>query len=854
MNTRSFLKIPQELRDLPQWVNWRLEERGGKPTKIPVNARTGAPASSTDSATWATFPEALAACGRGGVDGVGFVFSSSDPYAGIDLDKVRDPSTGIMEPWAKKMVLELASYAELSQSGTGVHIIIRASLPGTRRRKGQVEMYDQGRFFVMTGMRLAGPSTIEERGEVVSQIYGEVFRESEPSPLLPSEDRKAPTLSLSDAELIERATAAANGDTFRRLWSGDWQGAGHGSHSEADAALLGMLRFWTGGDKSRSLSLFSQSGLVREKWGREDYRERTWARVAGGDTYEPPMLVRVGGKVAVPTLPPAEELDTAQDEEMRFRPFPVDTLPEPFRALVRGGAEAIGCDPSLVALPLLASAAAVIGNSRRISIKKGWAEPSVLWAVSVAMSGDRKSPAFDLGTDGLMRIEDREHAAYVQALNDWNAALEVWKQSGSEGPKPEEPRPLRRVVRDVTVEGLAVLLSDTPRGVLLARDELAAWMGGFDKYSGGKGEESAHWLEMYRAGRITVDRKHGDKKFVHVPRAAVSITGTIQPGTLERCLARKHFESGLAARLLLAWPPRQLRQWNEREADERTLDAVRQVFDRLSCLSMGADGNGSPCPVDLLMTPEAKARWISFYDSHGAEAQALGDERLVSAWSKLEGITARLALIVHCVRTAAGDANLTDPAAVDVASIEAGIVLVEWFKHETRRIYAHMGESEDTREARTVIQYLKAKGGRGTLRDLARAGVCGGDRGRLEALLDQLCKTGAGDWREVDPTPRGGRRTKVFVLCATTCQNRETCETDETPIGGPKKPADEAAKPAKPAKPHDAPSGFVGFVGSAVMAETRETPELGGSVGFGGSVSCAVSSGSAGTTIEEGEL
>ncbi|MCX6068485.1 MAG: hypothetical protein NT121_22510, partial [Chloroflexi bacterium] len=79
---------------------------------------------------------------------------------------------------------------------------------------------------------------------------------------------------------------ASNGSKFSALWRGDWAGS-YGSQSEADAALLGLLYFWCQGDQSRAFSLFARSGLNREKWGREDYRNDTWAKVANGPTYDP---------------------------------------------------------------------------------------------------------------------------------------------------------------------------------------------------------------------------------------------------------------------------------------------------------------------------------------------------------------------------------------------------------------------------------------------------------------------------------------------------------------------------------------------------------------------------------------
>jgi hypothetical protein len=64
-----------------------------------------------------------------------------------------------------------------------------------------------------------------------------------------------------------------------------------------------------------------------------------------------------------------------------------------------------------------------------------------------------------------------------------------WKEAGAEGQKPEPPTATRFIVRDINVEGLAAILTENWRGVMLARDELSAWVGGFDKYhGGGKGE------------------------------------------------------------------------------------------------------------------------------------------------------------------------------------------------------------------------------------------------------------------------------------------------------------------------------------------------------------------------------
>lgn len=275
--------IPRALKERRQWIAWRPGKRGGKWTKIPVDARTGNEASSTDPNTWATFEDALAYYQTGKADGIGYVFSEDDPYVGIDLDKCCDPKTGAVESWAKEVIDRLGSYTELSPSGKGIHIIVEGKLPPGRRRKGPIEMYEQGRYFTITGH---ADGDIQEKSDELAAWHSEVFAEEQ------SESRKAERppqpVDLSDSELIAKAQSGKGGDKFSRLWNGDL--SDHGSHSEADLALCNMLAFWTGRDAHRMDALFRQSGLMREKWERSDYRERTIEEAVSSctDVYSPP--------------------------------------------------------------------------------------------------------------------------------------------------------------------------------------------------------------------------------------------------------------------------------------------------------------------------------------------------------------------------------------------------------------------------------------------------------------------------------------------------------------------------------------------------------------------------------------
>lgn len=271
-------QIPAKLKPYRQFVVWRYEHHGEpKPRKVPYNPLTGLPASVSDPLTWGSLMDALLALQSEPFDGIGFVFTKDDPFVGIDLDKCRDPKTGTLAPWARKIQQQVPSYWEASPSGTGVHGLteISTSLPPHGRKKGPVEMYQDKRFFTLTGYHVNGtPSEIHECTQTVLMLHADVFGTT--TTHTTEQDTPLPTSSnpLPDADLLRRATTAKNGAKFRALWHGDT--TGYPSHSEADLALCSHLAFYCGRDPGRINRLFRQSGLYRQKkWNRHDYAQGT---------------------------------------------------------------------------------------------------------------------------------------------------------------------------------------------------------------------------------------------------------------------------------------------------------------------------------------------------------------------------------------------------------------------------------------------------------------------------------------------------------------------------------------------------------------------------------------------------
>jgi hypothetical protein len=513
-----------------------------------------------------------------------------------------------------------------------------------------------------------------------------------------------------------------------------------------------------------------------------------WCGLAMGDAAQSADLAALIERLAHGVEP----WRPADADDLAFRPFPVDALPAAIRGFVDAGGKAIDCDSSYIALPLLTAIGAAIGNTRRLELKRGWLVPPILWCVIVGESGTTKTPAFKL----VMRpVRERQEKAwqrhaetmkqYENDLARYDKEMAAWKKCKDKFQEPptrsDPPACERYIVSDTTVEALAPILLANPRGVLLARDELAGWLGSFDRYAG-KGKASAdaaNWLSMFNAESIIVDRKTGTPRTIHVPQAAVCVCGGIQPTILQRALTIEYRENGILARLLLAYPPRRTKRWTEADIDPIAETKLARLFDRFYELQLTQDGEPNNPPTVIHLSPDAKAAWTTYYNEHAVEqADLVGD--LAAAWSKLEEYAARLALLIHFVRWAARDPTLGDTENVDVASMTAAIRLTQWFKREAQRVYATLDETETDRHQRRLAEWIDRKGGSVTAREVQHGCRWLKEPGMAEAALEELVKAGRGTWRDAPTTAKGGRPGRVFLLSTPSTVHETPARPEET--------------------------------------------------------------------------
>lgn len=284
-----FDRIPDEMKSYRQWVVWRLEERpNAKPTKVPYSPHSFNLASVTNPGTWGTFEEACAAyarlsaapgvpvpiigyddqdrpqhapVGETGVHGIGFVLTTNDPYGFIDLDDTHGDATA--RDRQVKVFREFNSYSELSPSGEGLHIIVKASLPHGRRRSS-IEIYSNERYMTMTG-NVYHDAPIEERQDLLQLLFDQMGGPAATYTYAEDQPEREP-----DHVIVERAMNAANGDKFGELYAGDWTNL-YPSQSEADFALVDIVAYYTQ-NRAQIARIFRASNLgKRDKAQRNDY-------------------------------------------------------------------------------------------------------------------------------------------------------------------------------------------------------------------------------------------------------------------------------------------------------------------------------------------------------------------------------------------------------------------------------------------------------------------------------------------------------------------------------------------------------------------------------------------------------
>ena len=265
-------QLPSKLKKRPQFCNWCLEERDDDLTKVPYRSN-GKRANPTDPQCFTDFDTVCAAHDK--YDGIGIgIF---DDLFAIDIDYC--VTDGVLSQMAQDIIETMDCYTEYSPSGKGIRIIgLISELHYDKTRyyinnhKLGLEVYVAGytnKFVTLTGNAIRESDLMDRSKELMTVLEKYMVKPVQFHEVI----RDVPGSFLSDESVIAKALASKQGEKFRSLREGNIpEGM---SHSEADLSYCTMLAFWCGGDTAQMDRIFQESGLMREKWNREDYRTAT---------------------------------------------------------------------------------------------------------------------------------------------------------------------------------------------------------------------------------------------------------------------------------------------------------------------------------------------------------------------------------------------------------------------------------------------------------------------------------------------------------------------------------------------------------------------------------------------------
>jgi hypothetical protein len=460
------------------------------------------------------------------------------------------------------------------------------------------------------------------------------------------------------------------------------------------------------------------------------------------------------------------------DADSLWIPFPTQLLPEVLRRFVAEAAREIRCDESLVALPAMGILAGLIGNSAVLSLSRNWKARAILWTMTIADSGCKKSPAFKAAANRLEKVnnelwpEIREKAVkFEEDKKRYDLEFRAHLMDPITTPRPvPPPEPVieRFFIVNTTIEKLVDILYRCPRGTLVMRDELSGWLADFDRYARGSSDVTA-WLETHNAGAFVVDRKADGILPKTAAHAAVSIAGTIQPLTLARVFSDAHRDAGLLARFIFAKPPKVLYEGNAGDMTSATEDAMERLMKALCKRDAGCVCAGDTPNADTIeLSVPARAAWEVFQRQHELRLIEVHDH-LASAVAKLGELPARLALVFHIVQThARSDAETQnfDAGEVSGETMRAAIVMTEWFLHETSRVYGWLDAGKSGRNKFKLHEWIVGKGGRVRPRDVQAGCRWLRAKGAARTALQELVESGMGSWEPIDAS---GQANEVFI-------------------------------------------------------------------------------------------
>lgn len=557
------------------------------------------------------------------------------------------------------------------------------------------------------------PASVEAEQSILGALMLAPERLAEVSNVLSEDD-----FFRSEHRLIYRAIRdlADNGKPFDPVTICEWFGANHLSDQLSSPSYPTALASTT----PSAANIIAYADIVREKSILRQLVDVgtaiTNAAFTGDkDSAYALAVSRISAiepRVSSEVAPPTDLFGDYQPPVLK-REF----IPPAIADFVFQAAEVKSCHPETLFVSALSACAAATSDAFQVQPRPnepGFRESARLWVMVVGDPSKKKTPAMKLAMSGLSDMNAEMIHANAKAETAFDEQMQVYKlaqkksakaKANGDGfpeemPPPQKPKHERIITSDFTVEGIARLLTDNPRGILAYTDELATWFGKMGKYSGGgSGDDRAQWLQFYDGGRKPIDRAG---KTTLIENASVSVIGAIQPD-LMRALASTMSNDGLLQRFIISVLPNTTIPDCEKPEPTHLINAYADLITHIYRTQPPNGAALVPMSSEAVEVRRDLDTWRrAISDADGLPGM------LRSAVVKYEGLFGRLCMVYHMIGCAQARVYPTSlPIAGSTASRVADLIRYWIFPNALAFYTGVMGAtSPGFTLARSVAEYL----------------------------------------------------------------------------------------------------------------------------------------------------
>jgi len=479
--------------------------------------------------------------------------------------------------------------------------------------------------------------------------------------------------------------------------------------------------------------------------------------------------------------------------------LPPSIIPEPLQGWVEDTCHRMQCPLDFVATASIVMAGSVIGAGCGIKPKRqdDWLVIPNLWGGAVGRpSVLLKSPAIEQALSPLAKLEEEakedhesERDIYEAELAGYKArkdaaqtdmkkaysgkkndgqAFEDAKQFLRTLEKPDEPVWKRYKTNDATIEKLAVLLSENPRGILLIRDELVGLLASWDRED--KQTDRAFFLEAWNGyGSYTSDRI--GRGTTHTENMCVSIFGGIQPAKLLKYLQQAtngYQNDGLMQRLQLLVYPDEPKQWElvdqfpNREAKDRFMEIIKKLSE-MDFTEHGAIKDEYSRFPYFQFSDEAQEVFFDWLtELQTVKLHEDDDPIIIEHLGKFRSLFPSLALIFHLIDIADGNAD----DCISLKSTKQAAAWCDYLESHARRIYGYVSDVGVKAAESLLTKITKGKlQDRFTARDIYRnQWHLLNDKELVQKACDELVDAGCIREEEIKGSVGTGRGKIIYLI------------------------------------------------------------------------------------------